>query len=80
LPHGPDDPDRQLLIPERRPMDRKSVTLHKLREMHKAGEKISMLTCYDSAFAALLDDAGVDCLLGVIRWAWCCRAEARPMP
>ena len=44
-------------------MDRKSVTLHKLREMHKAGEKISMLTCYDSAFAALLDDAGVDCLL-----------------
>jgi len=63
LLHCPDDPDRQPLIPERCPMDRKSVTLHKLREMHKAGEKISMLTCYDSAFAALLDDAGVDCLL-----------------
>lgn len=44
-------------------MDRKPVTLHKLREMHKAGEKVAMLTCYDSAFAALLDDAGVDCLL-----------------
>lgn len=44
-------------------MDRKPLTLHKLREMHKAGEKIAMLTCYDSSFAALLDDAGVDCLL-----------------
>jgi len=44
-------------------MDRKPVTLHRLRDMHKAGEKITMLTCYDSAFAALLDDAGVDCLL-----------------
>lgn len=44
-------------------MDRKPLTLHKLREMHKAGEKIAMLTCYDAAFAALLDDAGVDCLL-----------------
>ena len=44
-------------------MDRKPLTLHKLREMHKAGEKIAMLTCYDSAFATLLDGAGVDCLL-----------------
>jgi 3-methyl-2-oxobutanoate hydroxymethyltransferase len=44
-------------------MDRKPLTLHKLREMHKAGEKIAMLTCYDAAFAALLDDAGIDCLL-----------------
>lgn len=43
--------------------ERKPITLHKLREMRKAGEKIAMLTCYDSAFAALLDDAGVDTLL-----------------
>jgi 3-methyl-2-oxobutanoate hydroxymethyltransferase len=42
---------------------RKPLTLHRLREMHAAGEKIAMLTCYDAAFAQLLDAAGVDCLL-----------------
>ncbi len=43
--------------------NRKPVTLHRLREMHAAGEKIAVLTCYDAAFARLLDGAGVDALL-----------------
>ncbi len=43
--------------------NRKPVTLHRLREMHSAGDKIAMLTCYDAAFARVLDDAGVDSLL-----------------
>jgi len=42
---------------------RRPLTLHRLREMHASGEKIAMLTCYDAAFAQLLDGAGVDCLL-----------------
>ncbi len=42
---------------------RKPITLHRLREMHASGEPISMLTCYDAAFARELDHAGVDCLL-----------------
>jgi 3-methyl-2-oxobutanoate hydroxymethyltransferase len=42
---------------------RKPLTLHRLREMQAAGEKIAMLTCYDASFARLLDEAGVDCLL-----------------
>jgi 3-methyl-2-oxobutanoate hydroxymethyltransferase len=42
---------------------RKPVTLHRLREMHANGEKIAMLTCYDAAFARVLDDAAVDALL-----------------
>src|SRR5271169_5030148 len=42
---------------------RKSVTLHRLREMHASGEKIAMLTCYDALFAHVLDAAGVDALL-----------------
>lgn len=43
--------------------NRKLVTLHRLREMHAAGEKITMLTCYDAAFARVLDEAGVEVLL-----------------
>ena len=46
-----------------RPVGRKPVTLHRLREMQAAGEPISMLTCYDASFARVLDAAGVDCLL-----------------
>ena len=42
---------------------RRPLTLHRLREMHAAGEKIVMLTCYDATFARLLDQAGVECLL-----------------
>jgi 3-methyl-2-oxobutanoate hydroxymethyltransferase len=42
---------------------RKPVTLHRLRTMREAGERIAMLTAYDAASARLLDDAGVDCLL-----------------
>jgi 3-methyl-2-oxobutanoate hydroxymethyltransferase len=45
------------------PAGRKPVTLHRLREMHAAGEPISVLTCYDASFARLLDGAGVDCLM-----------------
>ncbi|RQO59818.1 3-methyl-2-oxobutanoate hydroxymethyltransferase [Paucibacter sp. KBW04] len=43
--------------------DRKPVTLQRLLDMHASGDKIAMLTCYDAAFATLLDEAGVDVLL-----------------
>ena len=43
--------------------ERKPVTLHRLRTMHAAGEKIAMLTCYDAAFARVCDASGVDVLL-----------------
>jgi len=49
--------------PDSTPAGRKPITLHRLREMHAAGEPISVLTCYDAAFARVLDHAGVDCLL-----------------
>jgi len=38
------------------------LTLHDLRRS-AAERKITMLTCYDAAFAALLDHAGIDSLL-----------------
>ncbi len=43
--------------------ERKPVTLHRLREMHAAGEKIAMLTAYDASFARLCDESGVDTIL-----------------
>lgn len=43
--------------------DRKPMTLHRLRTMHAAGEKIATLTCYDASFAQLIDGAGVDVML-----------------
>lgn len=39
------------------------ITLSNLHKMMRDGEKISMLTCYDASFAALLDNAGVETLL-----------------
>ena len=38
------------------------LTLHDLRK-HAATRKLTMLTCYDAAFAATLDAAGVDMML-----------------
>ena len=39
------------------------TTLSKLQAFHDSGEKISVLTCYDASFAALLEAQGVDVLL-----------------
>jgi len=39
------------------------VTVHALRSMKEAGQKIAMLTAYDYFTARLLDEAGVDVLL-----------------
>jgi 3-methyl-2-oxobutanoate hydroxymethyltransferase len=39
------------------------MTLRRLQEMSRAGEKIAVLTCYDAGFARALDEAGVDVLL-----------------
>ena len=42
---------------------RKKVTVPDLGRMKAAGERITMVTAYDCAFARLLDEAGVDMLL-----------------
>ncbi len=39
------------------------TTLTTLQAMRDKGEKIAMLTCYDSSFASLLENNGVDVLL-----------------
>jgi 3-methyl-2-oxobutanoate hydroxymethyltransferase len=39
------------------------ISIRKLQERARAGEKLVMLTCYAASFARLSDDAGVDMLL-----------------
>jgi 3-methyl-2-oxobutanoate hydroxymethyltransferase len=41
----------------------KPVTVHTVREMKQAGQKITCLTAYDYSFAALLDRAGLDLIM-----------------
>jgi 3-methyl-2-oxobutanoate hydroxymethyltransferase len=50
----PDDP---------RTSTRKPVHLPRLMELHRNQEPITVLTCYDASFAAVLDAAGVEVLL-----------------
>lgn len=42
---------------------RRPVSLPRLAQMRERGEKISVLTAYDATFAAVVDAAGVDCIL-----------------
>ncbi|MCC8153727.1 MAG: 3-methyl-2-oxobutanoate hydroxymethyltransferase [Tannerellaceae bacterium] len=41
----------------------RKVTTHRLIEMKKRGEKISMLTAYDYSMASIIDQAGMDVIL-----------------
>ena len=43
--------------------ERKPMSLQRLLDMHASGDKITMLTCYDAAFASVLEEAGVETLL-----------------
>lgn len=43
--------------------DPRPLTVHDLLSMKTAGRRVVMLTCYDAAFARLLEEAGVDVLL-----------------
>ena len=46
-----------------KPVANKAVTIPTLATLRAAGEKITMLTCYDASFASLMDRCGVEILL-----------------
>jgi 3-methyl-2-oxobutanoate hydroxymethyltransferase len=46
-----------------KPVVTKAVTIPTLNSMRAAGNKITMLTCYDASFASLMDRCGVEVLL-----------------
>ncbi len=50
-------------LPADRHAARKPVSLPRLVEMRRRGEPIAMLTAYDATYAAVADQAGIDCLL-----------------
>lgn len=58
----------------------KAVTVTSLQAMRDAGEKISVLTCYDASFAALMDRCGVDALLVGDSLGMVCQGHASTLP
>lgn len=41
----------------------KAVTINTLRELKQAGEKFSVLTCYDATFSRRINEAGIEVIL-----------------
>ena len=59
---------------------RKASTLPTLAAQRAAGEKITMLTCYDASFAALMDRCGVDMLLVGDSLGMVCQGHESTLP
>ena len=59
---------------------KKAITLPSLFELKARGEKISMLTCYDASFAALMDNCGVESLLVGDSLGMVCQGQTSTLP
>lgn len=62
------------------PADRKAVTVPALFAMRQAGEKISVLTCYDASFATLMDRCGLDVILVGDSLGMVCQGHGSTLP
>lgn len=60
--------------------DRKAVTVPALMDLFSRGEKITMLTCYDASFAALMDQCGVEILLVGDSLGMVCQGHESTLP
>lgn len=58
----------------------KSVTVPSLQAMRSNGEKITMLTCYDASFAALMDRCGIEAMLIGDSLGMVCQGHASTLP
>lgn len=58
----------------------KAVTVTSLMALRAAGEKITMLTCYDASFASLMDRCGVEILLIGDSLGMVCQGHASTLP
>ncbi len=59
---------------------RKAITVPALMALRAKGEKITMLTCYDSSFAALMDRCGVEILLVGDSLGTVCQGHSSTLP
>lgn len=60
--------------------DRKAVTLPGLVAQRQQGSKITMLTCYDASFAALMNRCGVEILLVGDSLGMVCQGHSSTLP
>jgi len=60
--------------------ERKTVTIPSLMALRNSGEKITMLTCYDASFAALMDRACVEMLLVGDSLGMVCQGQSSTLP
>jgi 3-methyl-2-oxobutanoate hydroxymethyltransferase len=58
----------------------KAITVPALLALKSAGEKITMLTCYDASFATLMDRCGVEVLLVGDSLGMVCQGHASTLP
>ena len=58
----------------------KAVTIPALTALRNTGEKITMLTCYDASFAALMDRCGVEVLLIGDSLGMVCQGHGSTLP
>ena len=58
----------------------KAVTVTSLQALRHSGEKITMLTCYDASFAALMDRCGVEVLLVGDSLGMVCQGNTSTLP
>ncbi|MBA5689733.1 3-methyl-2-oxobutanoate hydroxymethyltransferase [Rugamonas apoptosis] len=63
-----------------KPVATKAVTIPSLNALRAAGEKITMLTCYDASFAALMDRCGVEVLLIGDSLGMVCNGHSSTLP
>jgi len=61
-------------------MRNKAVTVTSLQALRNSGEKITMLTCYDASFAALMDRCGVEALLVGDSLGMVCQGHTSTLP
>lgn len=58
----------------------KAITVPALLALKKAGEKITMLTCYDASFATLMDRCGIEVLLVGDSLGMVCQGHSSTLP
>ncbi|HPU54045.1 MAG TPA: 3-methyl-2-oxobutanoate hydroxymethyltransferase [Burkholderiaceae bacterium] len=65
---------------DQNPTRRAPVTVTSLLAQRTRGEKITMLTCYDASFSALLDRCGVDVMLVGDSLGMVCQGQSTTLP